>query len=262
MNLLFWNLQKKPNEKHIANCLIENNIDIALFSEYQNNDFKKLCSKSLNAYKWEEGNGGCNKITLLCKVPINVTIKREQDRYVLYEINKTNFHFIICGTHLQSRTHSDPAKRINTIGRLVNDIKNLEDSIKCHTTIIIGDFNANPYDPELLQMDAFHAVLFKDVIKKSETRTVNGQSYRRFYNPIIHFLSEDTKMYGSFYYSNDSSTPVWHCLDQILVSKSLVESISNVKYLKNIKNINLINKVRPNAKISDHLPLFAEIKEK
>ncbi len=108
-------------------------------------------------------------------------------------------------------------------------------------------------------MNSFNAVLFKEVIKKSETRVVDGISYRRFYNPTIDFISESTKNYGSFYYTGGSSTPVWHCIDQVLVSKNLVDNIIDFKYLKSIKKRSLLKAVKPNNEISDHLPLFVEI---
>ena len=143
----------------------------------------------------------------------------------------------------------------------MNDIKNLETSFKCNRTVIIGDFNANPYDDELLAMSAFNSVLFKDEILRSGSRTVDGITYRRFYNPILHYISEDSKMYGSFYHAQGSSTPIWHCLDQVLVSKSLANNVTNMKYIKTIGGTNLITRIRPNSKISDHLPLVVTITE-
>ena len=108
-------------------------------------------------------------------------------------------------------------------------------------------------------MNAFHAVLFKEVIRKSETRTVSGRTYRRLYNPIIHFISENNQNYGSFYYSNGSSTPVWHCLDQVLVSKALIDSVKNLQYLKSIGKVSLLKKIVPDKEISDHLPLLVQL---
>jgi hypothetical protein len=120
--------------------------------------------------------------------------------------------------------------------------------------------NANPYDDELLQMNAFNAVLFKDVIRKSETRKVGEEIYRRFYNPILNFISEDTKTYGSFYYTGGSSAPVWNCLDQVLLSKALVDEIAALKYLRSINGKSLMTTVKPKESISDHLPLLVEIR--
>lgn len=258
MNILFWNLKQNNIHGLIKQCLLENNISIAVFSEHSGVDFVSLQKEMHPNYKYIEGMGGCEKVALFVSSSAQVAVKREQSRYALYEVSYCNTNYIIVGIHLQDRRSSDTAVRIETIGRLMNDIKNLEQSTKCKNTIIIGDFNANPYDAELLQMNAFHAVLFKDLIRKSETRTVDGVAYRRLYNPILHFLSEDTKNYGSFYYSIGSGTPIWHCLDQVLVSRPLIDSIVSLRYVRMIGEISLIKATCPNKDISDHLPLFVQ----
>ena len=261
LKILFWNLGKNSIESYLCQCIIENKVDIALVSEYDGIDFDLLMNKLGNDYIHVEGFGGCDKITMIASTEFKTTVCREQDRYVLYRVSRQSSLYLIAGIHLQDRQNSDTLARINKIGRIVNDIGNLENSSKCKNTIIIGDFNANPYDEELLAVMAFHAVLFKDVILKSETRTLDGVSYRRFYNPILQFISEDTKQYGSYYYSGGSSTPIWHCLDQVLVSKALVNQINNLKYLKSIKGKRLISQIRPKREISDHLPLVVNISE-
>lgn len=257
MNLSFWNLKNNSIGKYIVDCLVENDIDVALFSEHKAVDFLQI--EKSTEYKYIEGLGGCEKIVMLIKRSFNVEIKQEQSRYALYYITNNSLHYIIAGIHLQDRRNVDTATRIACIGRLVNDISNVESRCKCKKTIIIGDFNANPYDDELLQMNAFNAVLFKDVIQKSETRTLDRIRYRRFYNPTVHFISESTKNYGSFYFTSGSSTPVWHCLDQVLVSKELCDSIISMNYLKVINKKSLIKNTKPDETISDHLPLLVTL---
>ena len=68
-------------------------------------------------------------------------------------------------------------------------------------------------------------------------------------------------MHGSFYHSGDSYTPIWHCVDQILLRKELVHNLGELKYIMKIGDTNLIKIKRPDDSISDHLPLFATIKE-
>lgn len=259
MNILFWNLKRNPLEKYIYQCLIENEIDIAVFAEHSQVDFHSLEKQFDGEYHYVEGMGGCEKIVLVVTKEISVTIRREQNRYAIYSIRYLDQDFILAGVHLQDRMSSDVNQRIAEIARLKNDVQNLEISSKCKNTIIIGDLNSNPYDPELLQMNAFHAVLFKDVIKRSETRTVDNITYKRLYNPVLLSLSEKGEKYGSFYYTKGSSTPIWNCYDQILVSKPLTDRIVEVNYLKKIGSAPLIRKVAPNSEISDHLPLFVKL---
>lgn len=261
LKILFWNLAKNSIEISLSQCIIENSIDIAILTEFDGIDFEKLQNTLGEGYVHVIGYYQSGLITLIARKSLVVSVFREQDRYVLYKVETNDCSYIIAGIHLHDRRSRDALVRMAKIGRLVNDIKNLEISYQCKNTIIIGDFNANPYDDELLAMSAFNSVLFKDEILKSETRTVDGISYRRFYNPILHFISEDTKMYGSYYYSEGSCTPIWHCLDQVLVSKALANNVAKMEYLKSIEGKPLISKVKPNVTISDHLPLVVTITE-
>ncbi len=259
MNILFWNLKKNALSRYISQCLMENDVDIAVFAEHSQVDFHSLEQNSGGMYQFVEGLGGCEKIALFVKTGVRVTIRRESTRYAIYYIRYLDQDYILVGVHLQDRMSADVNQRIAEISRLKNDAQNLEDTSKCKNTIIIGDFNANPYDPELLQMNAFHAVLYKEVIRRSETRTVDAKVYKRLYNPILLSLSEENKKYGSFYYTKGSSTPIWNCYDQILVSKPLIDKIIEVDYLKRIGQTTLLLQVAPNHEISDHLPLLAKL---
>ena len=60
------------------------------------------------------------------------------------------------------------------------DIEQTEELLKCGNTIVIGDFNANPYDEELLSKFAFNAVLFKTIIDKRELTNPNSLKRKRF----------------------------------------------------------------------------------
>lgn len=68
-------------------------------------------------------------------------------------------------------------------------------------------------------------------------------------------------MYGSFYYTKEYNSPYWYCLDQVLVSKDLVNSINHVEYLKKINTRGLLKNAIPDKKISDHLPLSVKLQE-
>ena len=104
-------------------------------------------------------------------------------------------------------------------------------------------------------------VLFKTIIDKSELTNPKTFKRKRFYNPILHYISEDTEMYGSFYHEKESKTPYWHCLDQVLVRKSLANTVNHVEYVKKIGTKDLLINAIPNEKISDHLPLLVNLQE-
>ena len=83
MKILFWNLKNNSNGKWVSEIIRENDIDIALFAEYQRTSFKNVLSNLQNYIKYD-GYGACEKITLLCKQTVETKVRREQNRYTLY----------------------------------------------------------------------------------------------------------------------------------------------------------------------------------
>lgn len=258
MKILFWNLKNNSNEKWLSELIRENDVDIAIFAEYHNTSFDDVITKLDNNYIHHDGYGACEKVTLLCKKSIETTINREQSRYTLYSCIVNQHLYNIVGVHLPSPPTSDSNDRKNIIRDIVQDINEREKEAKNRMTIVIGDFNCNPFDDEIIQKDSFNAVLFKSLIVQQETIKYRDRVWRRFYNPIIHFLSEDTNTYGSLYYSSGSAPLYWNSYDQILVRKELIDCISSLQYIRKITGKGLIRDVKPITSISDHLPLLVD----
>lgn len=256
LNLLFWNLFKKNNESILADLFQENAIDIFVFAEYQSTDLSSLISNTGNRYAWHNGYGGCDKVTLIARNNIIVDTNREQSRYTLYSCTLDGCIYIIAGIHLPSNPTANEEHRKNVIRDLVQDIIQLEKEQNNSNTIVIGDFNANPFDSELIQKDAFNAVLYKQLIEQHEYCVFEKKRYRRFYNPMVNYITEEPKNYGSYYRAAGISSLYWFCYDQVIVRKQLVSSIVDVRYFTEINRRSLIKKTSLDEKISDHLPLL------
>lgn len=147
LNILFWNLGKNAIEEYIIDCIIEKDIDIAVFSEFEGIDFEKITmnlGKFYNYVHWEGQED--RKVTLVAKTTFGVELVQQQDRYNIYNIKTAVKDYLLAAVHLQDRRNSSTADRLETIRYLVADIEKNEDLLKCDNTIVIGDFNANPYD--------------------------------------------------------------------------------------------------------------------
>lgn len=258
MVLLFWNLYKKNNIKHVVNIIKENNVDVAIFAEFTETDFRTI-DQSLPQYSVCYGFGGTDKIIMLAKNSFNISVRQEQTRYSIYICQDKEVTYIIVGIHLPANPGANSELRKNIIRDLVSDIVLVEKEFKTNNTIVIGDFNASPFDDELIQKDTFNAVLYKELIMNAESVTVNRKKYKRFYNPHITAISEAEKNYGSFYYSSGMNSLYWYCYDQVIVRKPLVNMIQDVHYCHFIMGQPLLNNIAPNKTISDHLPLLVKI---
>ena len=260
MKFLYWNLKSNSNlEKIISDCICENTVDIAVFSEYENINFELLKQTLNNNFKLLESFGGCENIKILFKNNLHIQLIQEQHRYLLAKLHYKNRQYLLIGVHLQSNVHSNSDDRKNEIRKIINDITSFE-TFEIYSSIVIGDMNASPFDTEMIGKDAFNAVLFKKIIKQSDIVTYQNEDYKRFYNPIIEYVNETNEIYGSFYYSSGNSCLYWYCYDQILVRKELIDNIVDLTYLKQIKKNSLLKDIKPNPEISDHLPLVVNIK--
>ena len=261
LSILFWNLKRNTVEDYIVNCIVENNIDIAVFSEFEGIDFAKIKNNLGKMYCRILAVQDDRKVTMIAKTTISIKAVQQQNRYSIYSVETAVKNYLLAAVHLEDRRNYKAAERIETIKCLVADIEQTEVLLKCSNTVVIGDFNANPYDEELLSKYAFNAVLFKSIIDKNELTNSNSLKKKRFYNPILHYISEDNEMYGSFYHEKEYMTPYWYCLDQVLVRRSLADKVEHIEYLKKINAKDLIENTIPNRKISDHLPLLVNLQE-
>lgn len=261
LNILFWNLKRNSIEDYIVDCIVENNVDIAVFSEFKGIDFTKIEKNLGKMYARILAVQDDRKVTLIAKTTFSVMLVQQQNRYNIYNVKTAVKDYLLVAVHLEDRRNYETPDRKKTIEHLIVDVEQTEELLECSNTIIIGDFNANPYDEELTSKYAFNAVLFKSIIDKNEFTNPNSLRQKRFYNPILHYISEDTEMYGSFYHEQNHMTPYWYCLDQVLVRKSLSNSVNHVEYLKRIDTRDLLVNKIPNGKISDHLPLLVSLME-
>lgn len=275
MNILFWNLnrspvskkehyEREPITKYVKECLLENHVDIAIFAEHSGcNGLNRPVLEREAGFRFvvglEEEYAGKigGKVTLAVSHTADAELRREGKRYALYSLNCSGKRYILAGVHLSDRRSSpESSARIRIAHDLLDEIRKLEETEHCFNTIIIGDFNANPYDEEMLQIDSFNAALFKDVIRNDEVRYWDGKPYRRLYNPTLHFLSEEPKNYGSYYLNKGERPAVWNCLVQALVSRPLIDDVQDLQYLRIIGHTSLMNRSAPDDSISDHLPLL------
>lgn len=259
MNLLCWNLGGNDGSALLAECISECAVDIAVFSEWGPTDLHEVASSLGGSYSVLEGMGGCEKIRMMVRSGIGPKYCMEQSRYAAYLMESDSIKFIVVGVHLPDRwTLPEPDCRLRVIRRLMEGVNEMWKAASCGNVIIAGDLNADPWDKELLP-DAFNSVLFKDVIRGRGTRRWFGQEFGLLYNPVLDWISEATGSYGSYYTSSPDATTYWRCLDQVLVSRSLVEGIEDLRYLRSIGHRSLMAKVRPDGSISDHLPLLVQI---
>lgn len=260
MNLLFWNISKRPVARYVVQCATEWDADIVCIAEHENVDSDELCKELGAGYRWINSAGGCDVVRMFAKSTVSDIRVLEKDRYIVSTLTCGGSRYAFATTHLPDRRNNPkPDKRCRLIRRMVADIRDYEEKEGVVGSIVMGDFNANPFDPELVSLDTLNATLFLEVVKRLPQREEGGEVFPVWYNPVLRALNEESMSYGSFYMPDGVPPIYWHCLDQVVVSSSLAERVSNITYVRTIGGQNLMAEARPRKSISDHLPLVVAI---
>lgn len=191
----------------------------------------------------------------------------ESDRYTIRLLKfPITPEYLLIATHFPSKLYRDPADQTAFASHLSAKIREIENSRGHNRTILVGDFNMNPFEHGMIQANSFNSASSYDVAKRNEgSRTYYGEKYPFFYNPMWNFMGDRTPFTpGTYYY--DSGNVVnyyWNMFDQVLVRPSVAKNFIYEKF----KIINSDGKQklttasgRPDRSISDHLPITFQIK--
>ena len=113
----------------------------------------------------------------------------------------------------------------------------------------------------MLEADAFNCVRVNSVaVRKGGSRTVRGEEYRFFYNPMWNFLGDETGgAPGTYFYDKSHTvTHFWHMFDQVLIRPEIRHNLryDTLQIVDHDGQDSLITEAgRPDAAKSDHLPI-------
>jgi hypothetical protein len=171
---------------------------------------------------------------------------------------------LVAAVHLPSKLYWSAESQALECTELRRRIHLEEEKAGHHRTILVGDFNMNPFESGLAGAAGLNAVMSRRVASR-HTRTVQGRDYRYFYNPMWgHFGDAKGHTAGSYFY--DAAEHVnyyWNVFDQVMLRPELAERFDPSR-LSIVTTIGAQSLVRPDGTPdrtagSDHLPLVFEV---
>ncbi len=265
MKIGFWNINRNESvDKIVAEYAITNCIDFLVLFESKFNpvDFLlKLNLKKTKFYYYKSNAASWLQIfttfsnTLLEDVCDDFRITGKEFSSPLGE--KINMIFL----HFPSKLNFDEADQDAQAAEVKLFIDEMEFRTGHENTIVIGDFNMNPFQKGMIQTTGLHST-FDKAIALQENRIVKDKTYKYFYNPMWSFYGDYGKgvVNGSYYLR--SSKPIcyfWNIFDQVLLRPYFIDlkfDESSLRIVESFGSINLLKKNGViNQKISDHLPI-------
>jgi exonuclease III len=261
--VIFWNTHKNKNiNSTICELIVENGVSIVALAEYTAN-IDDLINTLLSHYgiKMCKYISCCKRITMIGAIG-DVEVRFDNAHTTIQIINKRD---ILCCTHLNSKIYSGhEAQREIMIEQLIREICSIEKDLDSENTIIVGDFNINPYEIGCVDARYFHSLPVYEETKR-KTRVVAGNKYSMFYNPMWRFLGDEKQPYGTYYHKNSNSiNTYWNIYDQVIIRPILRERFidESLKIIAETQSKYLLDaNGHPDKEISDHLPIIFEIQE-
>ena len=263
VKIIFWNvMNRKENISAVIDYGIMNDIDIiAIIESPKTIDIKNEWPYRLIEHYDMNTKRGI-ELFIHKRVDNNEHYFRENCRSCILRLEKVDVNLVIA--HLNSDLYPNGSDtRLTDIGIIMDDVDKIEKRYSSKSTLIIGDMNMNLFDDQMLSFNGFNARLFRyqmtmDVKKNHEiTRDL-------LYNPMLsiyHDTERDDVARGTYYY--DAQYIQWLCYDHILMKKALMDRFDNntLMVVSAMGSKQLVKKNRLVKSISDHLPVYFELKK-
>ncbi|MDT8715454.1 endonuclease/exonuclease/phosphatase family protein [Clostridium sp. 19966] len=260
MNYLFWNTNSKKVNDILIRIINELKCDIVGLAEYEDDItelLKGLSSIGTNLY--ESPSIGCRMHVLTKYNPEKVQLSNESNYYTIKMIpHDSLINHIVAFVHLPSNLYNhEDADKFYELTDLRIAIEKSESDFNSHNSVIVGDFNINPFEKPMISAGGLHSILDREIAKKIK-RQVLGKEYLMFYNPMWNLFGDIYRPPGTYYYNNSSQINYyWHMFDQVIIRPQLIDNFTNLNIVSEFNGMNLLKNDKPT--ISDHLPIFFTI---
>ncbi len=223
MKILFWNI--KNNSKCIdllINDISFEEFDLFFFSEFDENFSNSIITASSRSLvKLASPINGKSRIKAFSRLPKKLFSLKEEytDKFSHYilQIPDNGIKINLFSVHLISKLHSSENEQYNLATDLVRKIYSIEEDSNNRNSIVVGDFNMNPFERSMISANAFNAVNYTR-IANMEKRTYMGQKKFFFYNPMWKYLKDSTKIRHSYYYTpNHEESVYFNLFDQVII---------------------------------------------
>lgn len=264
LSFLFWNLKKLPRAETVACLAREHDIDVLVLAECVVPDttlLKSLHEMTHHTYSksWSES----SSIEVFTRLPEDSIFPLYDDslgRLTIRHLKLDSLDVLLAAVHFPSKVNWTDDEQRAELQNLARDIDRVENDEGHRRTILVGDFNTNPFEKAMISSHGLHAVMTEQVAKQN-SRRVQGREYPFFYNPMWGLFGDRTRGPAGTHYFRRATPDVyfWNMFDQVLVRPELISLLNNdVTVVDTVDGIPLGKNSNgiPDVSVgSDHFPL-------
>jgi hypothetical protein len=260
---LFWNLNRKPIQHLVKAIARSNDVDILVLVECEISIGTLLTELNSETPDFQFApDRECERIRVFTRFHSGFLVPIfESDRYSIRRLRlPLRKEILIAMVHLPSKLYFSEDSQRTECSLLAKVLLEQEETVGHKETIVLGDFNSNPFEHGLVATDGLHAVMSKGIAQQG-TRRVQGRDFELFYNPMWgHFGDVGGRPAGTHFYERaEHVNYFWHIFDQVLLRPSLLGGFSDdVRILTTAGKTPLLDRNgRPDReRASDHLPIL------
>lgn len=266
---LFWNLYKQPLQESIYRIANVHQVDIIILAECTIDPATLLLTlnRAGSADYHYAPSLGCPKLQIFTRFPDDFFPPvLEADRLTVRQLKTPSMaeDILVAAIHFPSKVNWEEADQAVESPFYSDFIQQAEKQVGHQRTIVIGDFNMNPYEKGMVNASGFNAVMSRTIARNRE-RVLQGRHYPFFYNPMWSLMGDlSPGSPGSHYYPpSGHGSYYWQTFDQVLIRPDLLDTITSdsIAILDNDGEKTLLSRRGQPDKswASDHLPLLLRL---
>lgn len=267
ITFLFWNLNRKPLAHRVAKLATSRAVDIVILAECViDPEEMSGALRQMTGRQYVLPYSQCEKIMIYCGFAEDrLKTEADADRFTLRRLTLPDAdEILLVAAHLQCKLYDSNESQVYEFVRLADEIRRVEQEIGHSRTVLVGDLNANPFEPGVVSARGLHGVMTRQRAVRRQ-RTVQGKAYPFFYNPMWGRLGDETKGPPGTYHNNPGGHVnfFWNTFDQVLVRPDLLSAFryEDLDVLTDDGESPLIStRGTPDAVVaSDHLPIVFKL---
>jgi len=262
---LFWNLNGNDVPELLCRMAREELIDVFILAECGSKSWELIAALNAERADYQMGWSNCERLLFLTRFNSRwMTALFESSHVSIQRLEMPARHsLLIAAAHLPSKLHFSEESQVFESVQLARMIEEVEAKEGHQRTMVLGDLNMNPFEAGMVgARGGLHAVMSRSVAAR-ETRVVQNEQCRFFYNPMWNHMGDRGDAGGTYYYeSSEAVCYFWNMFDQVLLRPELLKGFApeQVRIVTEIGGVPLLEGGRPNRKVaSDHLPVLVEL---